>query len=786
MDGDDIPDIILRNNNTGTVRVWTMNHNFTRKSNRSVIGSSNTNLEIRGVVDIDGDGNNDILNYNTITGVLRAWLMNGNLGILDNARITQWDNLDWSVRSGTNYQYSYPDKPIPAKPYIDVVVDDKVVDFGRLDSWRRNLGAFASPFPIDLPDINQTNLILQPWPFPLPEIYPNYHPIPFGNFNAEGQMEVHLIRNWGVYSNFLAGTSPLQPLPPAVQGITTATNDLKRLPTIPAPDTNGHFNPIQYPDGMTLVYAIVADADGDPINAEFVLPEPIMGRGNFYTAIDLDMEGGVPAGTLIDSYETLAVYNDMLTRYANLGWLPIQSYQISPFAVLPYSPPPIVLPLNPLFISPIEPTALIVYPLDNLQNPVTFIKEPKEFPYIIGFKNGSEKISAGDIVTEAINPVTRTIHNPPDGLIPQGKVHKVILVSGSWADASAKGYLWMIPVMNDFWDWRYTDAAIPTLFLNQDPAAIVSYVGQVLPIIWEAPDDPDIEETTHDRRHVNPDAIPRGGVINIEARVTDNLTPQQKDFDWVAYPTDAYAYCHDVDKDGYFAETGCNTEVDCNDENPDINPGATEICDDKIDNDCNGKIDCSDTACTDDPACTHKGKVWKLVKTIKLGDYLVEKSSVNYNGDPCEVHDSYTVVQNTINYRFYHKGKGCTYHIDITGSIEFTVPPSYAYPNEEISLNLSGSIGGYKSGMMDGVWYSYYKENTWNKLASTLSMSIANCGDPKEVTADGVTFQGDECSYTDTDSATYTFPGEYSSSFSIYGRGNRGTGWGWHYELVNR
>ena len=99
MDNDGIPDIVLRNNNSGKVRVWTMNADMTRKSNVSVTSSSNTNLELRGVVDINGDGNNDILNYNTNTGKLRAWLMDGNLSITDNAEIVQDRDLDWSARN---------------------------------------------------------------------------------------------------------------------------------------------------------------------------------------------------------------------------------------------------------------------------------------------------------------------------------------------------------------------------------------------------------------------------------------------------------------------------------------------------------------------------------------------------------------------------------------------------------------------------------------------------------------------------------------------------------------
>jgi hypothetical protein len=62
--------------------------------------------------------------------------------------------------------------------------------------------------------------------------------------------------------------------------------------------------------------------------------------------------------------------------------------------------------------------------------------------------------------------------------------------------------------------------------------------------------------------------------------------------------------CTDADEDAYYAEAGCGTDVDCNDGNSSINPGATEICNDSVDNDCNGLIDnqdpiCGTVTCTD-------------------------------------------------------------------------------------------------------------------------------------------------------------------------------------------
>jgi hypothetical protein len=61
--------------------------------------------------------------------------------------------------------------------------------------------------------------------------------------------------------------------------------------------------------------------------------------------------------------------------------------------------------------------------------------------------------------------------------------------------------------------------------------------------------------------------------------------------------------CTDADGDGYYAESGCGTSVDCDDNDPDVNPGAIEICDDGIDNDCDGMIDCADKQCGTNPAC---------------------------------------------------------------------------------------------------------------------------------------------------------------------------------------
>ncbi len=85
---------------------------------------------------------------------------------------------------------------------------------------------------------------------------------------------------------------------------------------------------------------------------------------------------------------------------------------------------------------------------------------------------------------------------------------------------------------------------------------------------------------------INPGAAERcsDGVDNNCDGLTDGM-------DTVACPAPSTPTCTDADMDGFFAEMGCNTMVDCNDNDRMIFPGATELCGDSMDNDCDGNVD---------------------------------------------------------------------------------------------------------------------------------------------------------------------------------------------------
>ncbi len=75
--------------------------------------------------------------------------------------------------------------------------------------------------------------------------------------------------------------------------------------------------------------------------------------------------------------------------------------------------------------------------------------------------------------------------------------------------------------------------------------------------------------------------------------------------------------CTDADHDGFYREGGTCGVADCDDTNPNVNPSVPEVCNDGIDNNCNGAVDAADPACAvvDQPPVAVGGSVQTLEDT---------------------------------------------------------------------------------------------------------------------------------------------------------------------------
>ncbi len=74
---------------------------------------------------------------------------------------------------------------------------------------------------------------------------------------------------------------------------------------------------------------------------------------------------------------------------------------------------------------------------------------------------------------------------------------------------------------------------------------------------------------------------------------------------------------------------------DCNDEEASVHPGASEICDDGLDNDCDGDVDCDDDDCRGEPACTTGTETQCGDGVDNDGDGCTDCNDPDCAGNPC-------------------------------------------------------------------------------------------------------------------------------------------------------
>ncbi len=127
-----------------------------------------------------------------------------------------------------------------------------------------------------------------------------------------------------------------------------------------------------------------------------------------------------------------------------------------------------------------------------------------------------------------------------------------------------------------------------------------------------------------------------------------------------------------VDGDGVTEEDG-----DCNDDDPSIFPGADEICDDSIDNDCDTLSDCDDSDCDGADAC--------------LPDTLQHDAALVFTGTFPGVADCVTAFNATINAESSDSGECPECDRIYAGPLNYTEDTcSSAFDTEPPSANRYG------------------------------------------------------------------------------------------------
>ena len=182
------------------------------------------------------------------------------------------------------------------RPQIDVISGRTIVEFGRLDEVREAAGVG----PI-VPVVGALPPGATP-PVAVPSLINPATPVIWSGLT--------------LCPDSVAGPFAELPTP---ESVLAAPAPVDALTT---PVTTDVTNRWQFP-GRTCVWAIVADADGDPLTVAFEWPGPIFGSGTFYAAVEVpagfhaSLPGGILQGALIRTGEQLEAYNAWISLLYN-------------------------------------------------------------------------------------------------------------------------------------------------------------------------------------------------------------------------------------------------------------------------------------------------------------------------------------------------------------------------------------------------------------------------------------------------------------------------------------
>jgi hypothetical protein len=226
----------------------------------------------------------------------------------------------------------------------------------------------------------------------------------------------------------------------------------------------------------------------------------------------------------------------------------------------------------------------------------------------------------------------------------------------------------------------------------------------------------------------------------------------------------------------YLPQEGCKSKEDCKD--------SEEYCDDGLDNDCNGETDCDDIACESDPSCTVKSNVWKLVETKLLTSSYedIRENTCLGEGSTGEI---ISIAGDSISAQWYSFSKYCGNHFDINGTISFDSPPDTVTPGAAVTLTTSGTQNGYQDCCNLVLWFNYYTDAGKISVSPEYLQLNLQTLPITQVTFpdDGTTRDGWQGNVSGSATTTFTFPDDTVNDFWCSGRGNRGVGYAWHYQI---